>query len=249
MFGHRPRLLVDVYFPTLRNAEVPKRGTSAKHVDEYVATVWDQLLTALQDAKAQSMAEVQRQKWYYGLKIGAIGLKPGNLVLVKADTFQGRRKVKDRWEDKPYKVVHLIMADIPLYEVKDQHGHSCNLHQNWLLLMASEAGVPICVGVCQVWDRCTSPIPANPTPRGSDSKTTPQEDDGLWTHCIRPGRLPWGGSVESYSFSHGYQPEHPLRWRFQVMCSGSGGLHWQNGWWDHMCLVERKMSQHINAIR
>ena len=39
MFGHRPRLPVDFYFPTLRSTEVPKCGTSAKHVDEYVATV------------------------------------------------------------------------------------------------------------------------------------------------------------------------------------------------------------------
>ena len=41
MFGHRPRLPVDFYFPTLRSAEVPMRDTSAKCVDEYVATVQD----------------------------------------------------------------------------------------------------------------------------------------------------------------------------------------------------------------
>ena len=39
MFGHRPRLPVNFYFPTLRSAEVPRRGTSTKHVDEYVVTV------------------------------------------------------------------------------------------------------------------------------------------------------------------------------------------------------------------
>ena len=48
MFGHRPRLPVDFYFPTLRNAEVPKCGAFTKHVDEYVATVWDQLRATLQ---------------------------------------------------------------------------------------------------------------------------------------------------------------------------------------------------------
>ena len=41
MFGCRPRLPVDFYFPIFRSAEVPMRGTSAKHVDEYVATVHD----------------------------------------------------------------------------------------------------------------------------------------------------------------------------------------------------------------
>ena len=42
------------------------------------------------------MAEAQRQKQYYDQKIGAIGLKPGDLILFKADAFQGKRKIKDR---------------------------------------------------------------------------------------------------------------------------------------------------------
>ena len=89
MFGHRPRVPVNFYFPILRSTEVPRRGTSAKHVDEYVAAVWDQLRAALQEDQAQSTAEAWRKKWYYDQKIGAIGLKPGDLVLVKADAFQG----------------------------------------------------------------------------------------------------------------------------------------------------------------
>ena len=52
------------------------------------------------------MTEAQWQKWYYDWKIGAIDLKPGDLVLVKADAFQGKRKIKDRWEGNPHKVVH-----------------------------------------------------------------------------------------------------------------------------------------------
>ena len=39
MFGCRPRLPVDFYLPTLRSADIPRRGASAKCVDEYVATV------------------------------------------------------------------------------------------------------------------------------------------------------------------------------------------------------------------
>ena len=41
MFGCRPRLPVDFYFPTFRSTEVPKRGTSIKCVDKYMATVHD----------------------------------------------------------------------------------------------------------------------------------------------------------------------------------------------------------------
>ena len=134
---------------------------------------------ALQEAQAQSPAKAQRQKWYYDQKIGTIGLKPGDPILVKADAFLGKRKNKDRWEDKLHEVVHQIATDIPSYEVKDQHRHSCILHCNWLLLIASEAGAPLCAGVCQVQDRCTSPTLVKPMPKGSDSETTSQEDNGL----------------------------------------------------------------------
>ena len=65
MFGHRPRLPVNFYFPTLRSEEVPGWGTSAQHVDEYIATVRDCLRAALQEAQAQSTVEAERQNWYY----------------------------------------------------------------------------------------------------------------------------------------------------------------------------------------
>ena len=52
MFGWRPRLPVDFYFPTFRSAEVPMRSTSTKHVDEYMATVHDWLRAALWEAQA-----------------------------------------------------------------------------------------------------------------------------------------------------------------------------------------------------
>ena len=57
MFGHRPRLPVDFYFPSLRSTEGPGRGTFTKNVIEYVATVRDCLRTTLQEAQAQSTVE------------------------------------------------------------------------------------------------------------------------------------------------------------------------------------------------
>ena len=76
------------------------------------------------------MEEAQQQKWYYDQKIGAMDLKPGNLVLVKADAFQGKRKIKDRWKDEPYEMVCQIMKDIPSYKVTGQCQQSCVLHHN-----------------------------------------------------------------------------------------------------------------------
>ena len=76
------------------------REASAKCVDEYVDTVQDQLRTTLQEAQAQLTAEACQQKWYYDQKIGPVNVKPGNLVLVKANAFKGKRKIRDRWEEE-----------------------------------------------------------------------------------------------------------------------------------------------------
>ena len=88
MFGCRPRLLVNFVFPTVGSNEAPTREASAKHVDLYVASVWDRLRTVLWEVQAQSTVEVCRQKQYYDRKIGAVNLKPGDLVLVKAAAFK-----------------------------------------------------------------------------------------------------------------------------------------------------------------
>ena len=96
MFGPRPRLPVNFVFPTIDSNKAPMREASAKHVDVYVASIWDRLRTALQEMQAQLMAETCRQKQYCGRKIGAVDLKPGDLVLVKADAWKGKRKIKDR---------------------------------------------------------------------------------------------------------------------------------------------------------
>ena len=92
-----------------------------------------------------------------------------------------------------HEVVHQIMTDVPLYKVKDLQGNSCILHCNQLLLVASEAGIPLYVGVHQVQDRCTSSTPVKPTPGGSDSKTMPQEDNGLviTQHQARKTSIGW----------------------------------------------------------
>ena len=82
------------------------------------------------------MAEAQWQKQYYDQKIGTVNLKPGDLILVKADAFKGKRKIRDRWEEETCEVVHQIAMDVPSYEVMDQHGWSHILHQNQLLLTA-----------------------------------------------------------------------------------------------------------------
>ena len=70
------------------------------------------------------------------------------------------------------------MADMPSYKVMSQHGWSRVLHQNQLLLIASEVGIPLCMGSHHTWDRCTSPTPHKTTSSGSDEEKTSQEQDG-----------------------------------------------------------------------
>ena len=49
-------------------------------------------------------AEACQQKWYYDRKVGAVNLKPGDLVLVKADAWKGKRKIKDQWDEETWEV-------------------------------------------------------------------------------------------------------------------------------------------------
>ena len=87
------------------------REASVRSVDVYVASVRDRLRRALWEVQAQSTTEACQQKQYYNRKIGAVNLKPGNLILVKADAWKGKRKIKDRWEEETWEVVHQITAD------------------------------------------------------------------------------------------------------------------------------------------
>ena len=89
------------------------REASARSVDVYIASVRDRLTSALWEVQAQSTTEACQQKWYYDRKIGTVNLKPGDLVLVKADAWKGKRMIKDRLEEETWKVVCQIVADIP----------------------------------------------------------------------------------------------------------------------------------------
>ena len=78
--------------------------------------------------QAHSTVEAWQQKQYYDRIIGTVNLKLGDLVLVKVDAFKGKRKIKDRWEEETWEVVHQIVTDVPSYEVTNQHGRSPVLH-------------------------------------------------------------------------------------------------------------------------
>ena len=148
MFEWWPRLPVDFVFPTIGSNEASMREASARNVNMYITSVRDQLKSALQETQAQLTAEACQQKWYYNRKIGTMNLKPGDLVLVKVDAWKGKRKIKDRWDEETWEVSQQIAADVPSYEVTNQHGWSWVLCWNQLLLVTSEVGIPLCIGNC-----------------------------------------------------------------------------------------------------
>ena len=72
-------------------------------------------------------------------------LMPGDVVHMKLDVFQGKRKVKDRWSKVEYVVTHQVTSDMPTYEVKDDGGNITVTHHNRLSLVAPvrETAIPL----------------------------------------------------------------------------------------------------------
>ena len=75
-------------------------------------------------------------------------LVPGNVVLMKNDVYQGKWKVKNRWSETEYVVVHQVTDGVPAYEVNNEAGNIKTLHHNWLFLVATpmEAAMPLGAG-------------------------------------------------------------------------------------------------------
>ena len=114
MFGRRPRLPVDLLFPTVRWDE------NSRTTDKYITSLYDKLKSALASARDAALLEAQRQKRLYDHRARAVELHPGDKVLVKLDAFRGqRRKLKNRWGDALYTVVKRVADGIPAYEVEN----------------------------------------------------------------------------------------------------------------------------------
>ena len=195
MFGQWPHLPINFYFPNILSTE------KHQHVDHYIADLCEQLCKAFREAQVQSTAEAERQRQYYDCKANAISLEPGNLVIAKADAYKGRRKVKDQWQEEPYKVECRIIEGIPSYLIKNQQtGCSQVLHQNWLFLIIPIMGAPLCSGVQAEWTRCATTILEEPTQKASGNEKVWQS-----AKCLPPAQHKTG--------------ETPLGWVNRKLCA------------------------------
>ena len=139
MFGRRPRLPIDLLFPTCRTQAFTRT------IDEYVASLYDRLRKSLVITQDCAVKEAQRQKRLYDRKVGAVELRPGDNILVRLDAFRGqRRKLKNRWGSDLHTVVTCVADGIPAYVVKNNHtGKKKVVHQARLLLWLTDYGEPI----------------------------------------------------------------------------------------------------------
>ena len=84
MFGRCPCLPVDYYFPTVSAFEC------SCHVPAYVAEVKRCFKKAYAEVHLQMNCEAEKQKRYYDRTMSTAQLVPGDVVLMKSDTYQGK---------------------------------------------------------------------------------------------------------------------------------------------------------------
>ena len=159
LFGRKARMPVDCLFPTLRDS--PHQAK----MEVSVAAMQKRLKEAFAVARHLTSQEAARQRCYYNHRAGAVALQPGDVVMVHADGFVGKRKVKDWWEDGGF-VVESQLEDWPVYKAQcptsdmKQKPKYCILHRNRLLLVTSEDD-PVVPG--QLAQAKVNPVVSNAT--------------------------------------------------------------------------------------
>ena len=114
----------------------------------YVTEVQRRFKEAYTEAHLQTNCKAEKQKCYYDRATSTAQLVPGNVVLMKNNAYQGKRKVKDWWSETEYVVVRQVTDGVPAYEVKDEVGNIKTVHRNQLFLVATpkEAIMPLGAG-------------------------------------------------------------------------------------------------------
>ena len=177
MFGRHPHPPVDFYFPT--------KGTHVHSscVPAYVEEVRKCFKEAYTEAHLQTNSEVDQQKWFYDRATSTMQLMPGDIILMKLDVFQGKRKAKDRWSEVEYVVTHQVANDVPVYEVRDDSGNVKVVHHNRLFLVtpARDVAMPLGGSESVSYVGTTRSVSAELTPLEWKSKTSESDVEGALT--------------------------------------------------------------------
>ena len=102
------------------------------------------LSKALNEACRQNVLEAHQQKRYYDQYSSTVVLKPEDIVLLKTDSYTGR-KTKNKWSYEHYTVLHQLGPDILTYKIQAEGGLTCIVHQNQLFLLLPKEEDDNCV--------------------------------------------------------------------------------------------------------
>ena len=97
------------------------------------------------EALHQSNNKGDRQRRNYYKCISTVQLVLGDVVWTKANAFQGKRKMKCRWDR--VEIASQVANGFPSYEMKDLSGKVETPHHNRLFLVATPQGAP--TALCQ----------------------------------------------------------------------------------------------------
>ena len=100
-------------------------------------------------------------------------LMPGDIILMKLDAFQGKKKAKDRWSEVEYVATCQVANDMPACEVRDYSGDVKVTHHNRLFIVAPWGKV----SPFAMW------VPPGLPPLEWNSETSESEVDGVLTWC------------------------------------------------------------------
>ena len=192
MFGRHPHPPVDYYFLMVSAFECSHR------MPTYVTDVKRCFKEAYAETHLQTNCEAEKQKQYYDQATSTVQLVPSDIVLMKNDAYQGKQKVKDRWSEMEYVVVHQVTDGVPAYEVKDEAGNVKTVHRNRLFPVAipMEAIMPLGAGASISEENIARSTLVEHTPFGVDSDSPDRSVDGADT-LSATSRVPlrWVGGV------------------------------------------------------
>ena len=113
MSSRCPHPPVNFYFPTM-NAHV-----HSHYIPAYVEEVRKCFQEAYAEVHLQTNSKADQQKQYYDKATSVMQFMPGDIVFMKLNAFQGKRKMKDWWSEVEYVVVCQVEDGVPTYEVQD----------------------------------------------------------------------------------------------------------------------------------
>ena len=191
MFGRHPHLPIDYYFLMVSAYE------HSHHMPAYVTEARRCFKEAYTEAHLQTNCEAEKQK-HYDRATSTVQLVPGDVVLMKNDAYQGKRKVKDWWSETEYVVVCQVADGVPAYEVKDEVENVKTIHHNQLFLVAALMGAitPLGAGASISEENVVRSTRVEHTSLGVENNSPEGSVDGADT-LSPPSRVPlgWVGGV------------------------------------------------------